>query len=186
MPWTTPKPGRTTDRSSMLRSVAAVALALLAGVGALVAQQFIFEPVFRAVVCCAPFSNSGTRITIGIIIASAVAVAAFGAARIRSHIVVLTVLLALETVLAAAAVFFLGHLGIPGAAELLVACGRESWQSYLSLALMIYPVVQGGAGIAASRLNAPWPIRLLMMCIASAVVSVLFAIAFAATQSAVG
>ena len=186
MPSTTPRYGPGTDRSSMLRSVPAVVSALLAGVGALVAQQFIFGPVFRAAVCYAPFNDSGTRITIGIIIASAVAVTAFAAARIRSGIVVLTVLLALGTVVAAAAVFFFGRSDIPGAAALAIACGREAWQSYLIGALMIYPVVQGGVGIGASRLNAPWPIRLLLMCIASAGVSVLFVVAFAAAQSAVG
>ena len=100
MQWRTPKPGRAIDRKAPLWPVAAVMSAVLAGVGVVVAQQFIAGPVFRAAVCFAPRNDSDTRIADGIIIASVVAVAAVGATRTKSGLAVMTVLLAIGPVVA--------------------------------------------------------------------------------------
>ena len=89
MQWRTPKPGRAIDRKAPLWPVAAVMSAVLAGVGVVVAQQFIAGPVFRAAVCLAPRNDSDTRIADGIIIASVVAVAAVGATRTKLGLAVM-------------------------------------------------------------------------------------------------
>ena len=95
-------------------------------------------------------------------------------------------LLAIGTVVAAGSVFFFGRSDVPGSLELLIACGREPWQSYWIMALIAYPVAQGAVGIAVWKLKAAFPARLLTVCAASVVLSVLFATTFAVAQSAVG
>lgn len=178
MPSTTQKHGRPSEAAGGARGWLGVLVSLLGGIGILVAQQFIFWPVFANAVCFAPQANEGFRMTIGVGVASLVAVAAFVAARNANASVVQYVAIGLGAVIALGTVYFFGSADLPRADEILAACGREQWQSYLVVCLVFYPVLQAVGGMAAWRLRAKFSIRLIALVIGSAILSVLFVLAF--------